>query len=220
MNQKPKFWQNNKPNLEFYDSIDKTIYKYVSLDTATKIIESNSLLYASPNSFNDPFEMSMNFLDVNLSSEDVDTIINDWNVNEFERTNMREYYQRNPHILSKIFFEILEEGKNEIGVTCFSKSYMKTLMWSHYANKHAGLCLGFNFEDNDNDDFVQAEIKYVTKVKTLHYIKETRQSTYDWVFSKSHVWAYEEEVRRFIMRSKVILNSTKKNYLKFITELD
>ncbi len=35
------------------------------------------------------------------------------------------------------------------GVLCFSESWRSTLMWSHYGDKHTGMCLGFEIEDND-----------------------------------------------------------------------
>src|SRR5438552_5198124 len=30
------------------------------------------------------------------------------------------------------------------GVLCFSKNWKNPLLWSHYAEKHKGLCLGFD----------------------------------------------------------------------------
>jgi len=38
----------------------------------------------------------------------------------------------------------LNESK---GLICFSKSWSSPLMWGHYAEKHTGICLGFDVPD-------------------------------------------------------------------------
>jgi hypothetical protein len=43
----------------------------------------------------------------------------------------------------------------DTGLLCFSESWDHLLMWSHYANKHQGICLGF-----DVDDKFVARVKY------------------------------------------------------------
>jgi hypothetical protein len=59
----------------------------------------------------------------------------------FEQTekDAREYTKKVVKILSR-----------EHGVLCFSESWRSTLMWAHYGDKHKGICLGFEIEDNDN----------------------------------------------------------------------
>src|SRR4030042_3833160 len=33
---------------------------------------------------------------------------------------------------------------SEMGLLCFSKNWTNPLLWSHYASKHEGICLGFD----------------------------------------------------------------------------
>lgn len=47
----------------------------------------------------------------------------------------------------------------EHGVLCFSESWQSTLMWAHYADKHKGVCLGFEIEDGPH----LTKIEYVQK---------------------------------------------------------
>src|SRR5258708_5261462 len=35
----------------------------------------------------------------------------------------------------------------QIGLLCFSSSWRESLMWSHYSDRHKGLCLGFDVTD-------------------------------------------------------------------------
>ena len=49
--------------------------------------------------------------------------------------------------------EKLKESMNkQFAITCFSKISNSILMWSHYANKHTGFCVGYNFEKCRNWD--------------------------------------------------------------------
>lgn len=34
---------------------------------------------------------------------------------------------------------------NTVGITCFSETPYNMLMWSHYANKHSGICVEYDF---------------------------------------------------------------------------
>jgi hypothetical protein len=36
------------------------------------------------------------------------------------------------------------ESFESYGVSCFSESWNSILMWSHYADRHKGICLGFD----------------------------------------------------------------------------
>ena len=102
-----------------------------------------------------------------------------------------------------------------MGITCFSKSPSKTLMWSHYADKHNGICLGFSFEKKLEEGVMQLEIKYTDKIEPVRYFKETVFSIYNWVFTKSKVWDYEEEVRRVYVKKNGLIDF-KKNDLREI----
>ena len=43
--------------------------------------------------------------------------------------------------------QIVSVLSNGHGVLCFSASWMSTLMWAHYGDKHKGMCLGFEVEE-------------------------------------------------------------------------
>ena len=84
------------------------------------------------------------------------------------------------------------------GLLCFSKTWRSPLLWSHYAEKHRGIALGF-----DVPDHMLVPVQYI---KGLHKIKvlsnETEQSTIDKLldrlrYTKFDGWAYEDEVRQF-----------------------
>src|SRR6185437_3975601 len=41
-----------------------------------------------------------------------------------------------------------EQISSNRGMLCFSKTWSNPVLWSHYADKHRGLCLGFAVPDN------------------------------------------------------------------------
>jgi hypothetical protein len=75
---------------------------------------------------------------------------------------------------TKMIVEVLSQNH---GVLCFSESWKSTLMWAHYGDKHTGMCLGFDIEDNAN----------LTKIE---YVPRRLASCFD--FSQPHAGIDEE----------------------------
>src|SRR5574340_35150 len=50
------------------------------------------------------------------------------------------------------FRKVLTETKRQLstghGLLCFSKSWRHPMLWAHYADKHGGVCLGFDVNDD------------------------------------------------------------------------
>ncbi len=85
------------------------------------------------------------------------------------------------------------------GLLCFSKNWKNPVLWSHYAAKHYGFCLGFDL----NDDFA-AEVKYSAKRIPFKFNGEPpaahvdQELALDLLLTKSQDWSYEDEVRVFV----------------------
>ena len=49
----------------------------------------------------------------------------------------------------RAFFQeqLKPEMNRTIGLLCFSRKWSNPVLWSHYADKHRGLCLGFDIPD-------------------------------------------------------------------------
>lgn len=93
--------------------------------------------------------------------------------------------------------------KNELaqnrGLLCFSKSWHNPVQWSHYADKHRGICLGFDVPDVHLGEVNYSPKRVVTDIESL---KTPRELSFDVVrkllFTKYHHWKYEKEVRSFV----------------------
>ncbi|MFH7489526.1 DUF2971 domain-containing protein, partial [Pseudomonas syringae group genomosp. 7] len=49
----------------------------------------------------------------------------------------------------KAVLAIKQDASEHIGLFCFSSAYSNPVEWAHYADKHKGICLGFDFEEAD-----------------------------------------------------------------------
>jgi len=47
--------------------------------------------------------------------------------------------------------KVFEDTKSKLGIFCASKSYMNTLLWSHYGDSHKGICLGFHIKPSEQE---------------------------------------------------------------------
>ncbi|KPG72884.1 DUF2971 domain-containing protein [Pseudomonas libanensis] len=83
------------------------------------------------------------------------------------------------------------------GMICFSKSMNSPVQWAHYADRHKGICLGFDIPDV----FLEA-VKYVSERLDFHLerpwaMDKTDPRVNECFVTKYDHWRYEEEVRLF-----------------------
>ena len=75
------------------------------------------------------------------------------------------------------------------GLLCFTKSWRNPLLWSHYADSHKGICLGF-----DVPTHVLRPVKYEQyRLPSDHWTGNVEISPIMW--TKFTRWKYEEEQR-------------------------
>jgi Protein of unknown function (DUF2971) len=85
---------------------------------------------------------------------------------------------------------------NDHGLLCFSKSWHNPLLWSHYADRHKGICLGFDISDQ-----IGRKVKYTSKRVQCDWNRFGKDKQYGSsimleVYSTKYThWKYENEVR-------------------------
>lgn len=104
----------------------------------------------------------------------------------------------------------VKEVRNNALISCFSKRYDSILMWSHYGDKHKGICIEF---DRPDKDFL--DVKYSRK-RCRFDLEDTTRRVLGYMLSNEEVdvndkglirciskpfivksldWQYEEEIR-------------------------
>jgi hypothetical protein len=84
-----------------------------------------------------------------------------------------------------------KEMEKSYGMICFSRRWHSPLLWSHYAAKHSGICLGFEVDDRG-----LKAVSYVAERPNLR-IPPTVKSMEQLLFTKFKDWQYEEEWRNW-----------------------
>lgn len=82
------------------------------------------------------------------------------------------------------------------GIVCFSKTWRNSVLWSHYADRHRGMCLGFEVPND-----VLIRMKYTKNrldldIEKLYAEGKLRKEHMQLIFkTKFSDWKYEREVR-------------------------
>lgn len=153
------------------------LYRYRPLATDEHLkwvseIIANSVLYStSPSFFNDPFDCRCIFTR-NSPLDD----LRKWSIclnrklqprltaYERKRIAREQVTAKNKNDKQKLILQDIQSEIDEAGVTCLSSTKENVVMWSHYADAHAGLCLGF---ETRNDFFGMAQpVSYSGRILT------------------------------------------------------
>lgn len=90
----------------------------------------------------------------------------------------------------------IEHANKSFGIICFSSNWQNPVQWSHYADRHRGLCLGF---DIPKDHLM--EVDYV-KERLTHDKNMNKDFAEKLMCTKYIQWNYEEEYRVFVPLEK------------------
>ena len=89
------------------------------------------------------------------------------------------------------------------GILCFSKRWSNPVQWSHYADRHRGLCLGFEIPDTLLQPVSYTARRLISEANQLLTtdcaINEDNEATILKLLSTKYShWKYENEVRCFV----------------------
>ena len=108
------------------------------------------------------------------------------------------------------FRQALVETKRQLsettGLLCFSKTWRNPALWGHYADRHRGLCLGF--------DVPKALLEKINYVKLRLPIPDVVDEAFikHLLRTKSLYWQYEQEYRAFVNLEEEIDGSYFKDF--------
>jgi hypothetical protein len=109
-------------------------------------------------------------------------------------------------ILRRELTRFRHSHNSKIGLLCFSEAWKNPVLWSHYADGHRGICLGFDLNPDlglrglqnviYEEDKLQALPDDVEELSTRGEIPEYLQQLL--LFTKYGHWKYEQEIRAVI----------------------
>ncbi len=99
----------------------------------------------------------------------------------------------------KAFRKFKEEVTEKFGVLCFSRAWANPVLWSHYADRHKGMCLGFEVAKRLLKPVTytgtRLQLRLENKLKKGALDGRTRVQI---LSTKFEDWKYEDEVRIFL----------------------
>ena len=101
--------------------------------------------------------------------------------------------------------EFKKSCNDETGLLCFSGNWTNPLLWSHYGDKHAGVCLGFDVKKGLSHPVSYEEARLLaglTKKGASFVLDDDLKQRL--LITKSHHWKYERERRVFVELRKAL----------------
>lgn len=199
------------------------LYKYANWNNYIKDnIKNNILWFNTPEQFNDPFDIFANF-----QMDEQDRLYAE---NLFDKQGCNIQIVKEISTQDILALQTIGDRSNlhnsKYGITCFSKNNDNILMWAHYADKHQGICLGFDIDEKDIhlEKFMDEKNKELDeslsyKLLQIGYgynrpeFKFSGNNTEELLRTKSNQWQYENEIR-IMARSNKYMAFSKGLYYK------
>lgn len=174
------------------------VYSYRTIDDKLRdTLIKKQIWLSNPLSFNDPFDCTLAIQEDCTPEEAIKAVEATIKLGsyspEFKRRARAAASQGkiiNPEVCAKSW----QNTMRVTGVTCFSATPSNILMWSHYASKHQGVCLGFK---GLSRRFGLQRVEYCRTMPRVRIIDMMPSPSSDLVnkllLTKSWDWRYEKE---------------------------
>lgn len=192
----------------------KVLYRYRHLqgdhrEWTRQIITDSVLYFASPSSFNDPFDCKVHYK-IPPSMKQLERIFVDFIRshlppgldNSQQEMTIKKALSRlhpdnfKPEEFTSIVASELQKDVERLGVLSLSSTCKNNLLWSHYAASHTGICLKF-IATEYTPFFGQAQqVKYRSTYPQIGILKHSPDKQVEaFLLTKAKDWKYEEEWR-------------------------
>lgn len=138
------------------------LFQYQKIDMySLQSIINNTIYFANPESFNDPFDSRLFYKSFNSIDEFSKIIEDEFKNGSITHEELIEYKENindknitTPEFINSLLTIPMRQKKYaSLRVSCFSEKWNNIQMWGHYADKYKGICLGFNaIDDNKNNE--------------------------------------------------------------------
>lgn len=196
----------------------ETLYKYRDWtgEFSKKSIKDLEVFFPSPRRFNDPFDCAIPPDPFGLTEDGIRaaaarSVARDMpGVNSIDqrfeidaRVEQFKKSSRSPEFRDKWIRDTKRSMEDEFGVLSLTSDPASILMWSYYANKHEGFCVGYDRRvlletvKNVHDAYALFRVKYQRDFPGLKLgeYSETIDLVNDMLTIKANDWGHEQEYR-------------------------
>jgi hypothetical protein len=204
----------------------RKLYKYYPFNTRTlRLITHNHLYYADPRTFNDPLDCKPT-IDVDVETYDLQKLYVKLleaarpSDNAIERLQRFRYFSENTidefgyetdadpaevfkDLLASEVMILVNEELGAYGVLSLSATWSSSLMWSHYADQHRGICIEYDTVELANPGLFPVQYASRRSIRASDLmawkfnddIDAKRRVINTYFYSKAKEWRYEKEWR-------------------------
>jgi hypothetical protein len=197
------------------------LYKYISWNNEhqRKILTENMIFFSSACKFNDPFDSSISMQIEQIENMDDDKALEyigkyiklqnptlkDAEIKELANKQYDKTLLKDPENIISAHNNSIDLAYEDFGIFSLSEVSHNILMWSHYANSHRGICIGFDTAKLKQHIYKMFEkhrhtiepykVIYQTDYPTIDPNKSARENFLNQFTVKSIDWCYEKEWR-------------------------
>jgi len=181
------------------------LYKYCDQLGAVKILGSLELKLPYISEVNDPLECMPVFDEGNITSMKKDCIRRFRKKGRVPSSNWEQILKTKWNTgkvleLKKKLAGYINDMKRTSCLLSVSETAQNTVMWAHYAEKHRGVIIGFDFEYYFRN---MEPVRYSTRRPKLNIFDDYHSSKYKkkyfkTLITKSSEWVYEKEFRNIL----------------------
>jgi Protein of unknown function (DUF2971) len=186
----------------------KYLYKYENFSAqALENLKNQSLYFASPRGFNDPYDCALHPSVKEPTDDEVQHVRNHYLAKSDLPPDVRRKFAE--FSISGLRFMLMSQGQNVLdaavqeflqrrGVTCFSEKNNSLLMWAHYGGRYKGFCLEFRA---DAELFrTVRKVKYEQEMPQIDIVPimcggDEADEILNLYCTKALDWQYEQEWR-------------------------
>jgi hypothetical protein len=166
----------------------KSIYKYMKF--REEFFDNFAIKASRYGEFNYAFDLMPGDYALSLPEEEMSVFL-----------DARSEYFDDPAWYIDNYVEVQSGARASLAVICFTEDYNNLLMWAHYADSHAGMCVEYDYRcDFFHGKYSDRYYDHVGVLKRVEYSQERPSyvcpsmlvnGTNQW-FNKSKEWEYEQ----------------------------
>ena len=187
------------------------LFKYGPMFRVEDVIRLGHLYFAPPAIFNDPFDCGIH-LKFELGKKDryrhYGEMLRKEGMNRAARRRATKEVDPSNELFTASYEQTVKQFRDRTGVLCLTEIEDDILMWSHYAEKHTGVCFKFGTDAEFFHPVQQVVYSHLYPTFTRHFaqlvedlsksasVAESARKEINQLFlTKADHWKYEREWR-------------------------
>ena len=187
-----------------------TVYQYASAEVGIEhILKNRTLKFSPPALLNDPLEGPENLIDVVPTSEAINkyaSLSRVWGAPS--EAYISKDILKDPREFKLRVIKQFENLRHTVGIRSFCDNYSGDLMWTHYAEKHTGICVGFKTHELQQFFYEKlitlSRVIYSDAFQPINYLSNPKELIFNFFHTKKNDYQYEGEIRAWSDKSEVL----------------